>query len=159
MTRGGEKRLAMLKATIDDFLAQKTLALVGASRGGRKFGNAVLKELLAKGYEVLPVHPEAAAIGGVACSPSLAKLPKEVDGLVLVVPPSQTEKLVKEAAAAGIKRIWMQRGAESPEALRLCRENGIAVVHGECILMFAEPTVSVHRFHRWLWGVLGKLPK
>jgi hypothetical protein len=31
---------------------QKRLALAGASRSGRGFGNAVLKELTAKGYEV-----------------------------------------------------------------------------------------------------------
>jgi hypothetical protein len=31
-------------------------------------------------------------------------------------------------------------------------------VHGECILMFAQPS-SFHRLHRWVWGLLGKLPR
>ena len=37
------------RAAVEGFLAQKTLAVVGVSRGGKKFGNAILKELKAKG--------------------------------------------------------------------------------------------------------------
>ena len=146
------------RAEIDDFLAQKTLALAGASRSGKKFGNVVLRELKSKGYEIQLLHPSAPEIGGVPCVPSLARLPRPVGGLVLVVPPAQTEKLVREAAVAGVTRVWMQQGSESPEALRLCRESGITAIHGECILMFAEPVGGVHRFHRWLRRVFKKLP-
>jgi predicted CoA-binding protein len=145
------------QASVDDFLAQKTLAIAGVSRSGKGFGNAVLHDLTGKGYEILPIHPESGEVGGIPSSPSLAELPKEVGGLILVVPPQQTEKLVREAKEAGIDRVWMQQGAESPEAIRFCAENGLDAVHGECIMMFAQPT-GVHRFHRWLWGVFGKLP-
>jgi predicted CoA-binding protein len=145
------------QASVEGFLAENTLAIAGVSRHGKGFGNAVLKDLTAKGYEILPVHPEAEEVGGVQCSPSLAELPKPVGGLVLVVPPDQSEKLVRDAKSAGINRVWMQQGAESSEAIRYCKENGIDAVHGECIMMFAKPT-GIHRFHRWLWGVLGKLP-
>lgn len=146
------------QASVEAFLAQKTLAIAGVSRGGGGFGNSVLKDLTGKGYEVLPVHPEADEVGGVPSSPSLAELPKKVGGLILVVQPQQTERLVREAKEAGIDRVWMQQGAESAEAIRFCEENGIDAVHGECIMMFAQPT-GIHRFHRWLWGILGKLPK
>jgi predicted CoA-binding protein len=145
------------KTAIDDFLGQESLALAGLSRSGKKFGNAVLKDLSAKGYEVLPVHPEAAEIGGVRCYPSLAGLPSRVGGLVLVVPPAQTEALVKEARETGIVRVWMQQGAESDAAIRYCEDHGINVVHGECIMMFAQPK-GIHKLHRWLRGVFGKLP-
>jgi predicted CoA-binding protein len=145
------------KTAIDDFLGQESLALAGLSRSGKKFGNAVLKDLSAKGYEVLPVHPEAAEIGGVRCYPSLADLPSRVGGLVLVVPPAQTEALVKEAHETGIVRVWMQQGAESDAAIRYCEDHGIDVVHGECIMMFAQPK-GIHKLHRWLRGVFGKLP-
>jgi predicted CoA-binding protein len=66
---------------------------------------------------------------------------------------------VRDAAAAGIRRVWMQQGAESEAAIRFCAENGISAVHGECILMFAEPAAFYHRMHRWVWGLLGKLPR
>jgi predicted CoA-binding protein len=145
------------QASVEGFLKQTTLALAGLSRGGKKFGNAVLKDLTAKGYEVLPVHPKATEIGGVRCYPSLAELPENVGGLVLVVPPAQTEALVREAHTAGIDRVWMQQGAESARAIRYCEEYGIDVVHGECIMMHAKPT-GIHKFHRRLWGLLGRLP-
>jgi len=143
---------------VEQFLAQKHLALAGASRGGRKFGNTVHKELTRKGYDVLLVHPEAADIAGQRCYPHLMDLPKDVGGLVLVVPSDKSEDLVQQAAAAGIRNIWMQQGSESDKAVEFCKANGINEVHGECILMFAQPT-GFHKFHKVIWGWLGKLPK
>ena len=147
------------KADIDDFVAQHTLAVVGVSRSGKKFGNLALGTLKAKGYRVLPIHPQAQLIDGEPCHPSLQSLPEPVDGVLIVVPPAQTEEVVRDAAAAGIRRVWMQQGAESPAAIRFCEEQGMSVVHGECILMFANPVDSIHRIHRWLWKALGKLPR
>ena len=103
------------------------------------------------------VHPEAAEIDGVRCVSSVSELPDEVGGIVIVVPPEQTEKVVREATLRGVRHIWMQQGSESPAAIELCRGSGIDVVHGECILMYAEPA-GIHRFHHWLWKLLAKLP-
>lgn len=146
------------RASVDGFLACRGLAVVGASRKGNKFGNTILKELARKGYEVFPVHPDADRIDGRAAYPCLERLAGKVEGAVVVVPPAVTEKIVVEAADAGIKRLWLQQGAESEEAIRICGERGIDVVHGECILMFAEPAAFIHRLHRWINGVMGKLP-
>ncbi len=146
-----------MKAEIDDFLVQRTLAVVGVSRGGKKFGNAASRELRSKGYRVIPVHPEAESIAGERCYPSLKELPEPVGGLLVVVPPVQTEQVVREAAEAGIRRVWLQQGAESAAAIKYCQEHGMSVVHGECILMFAAPA-GVHKLHRWLWKLFGKLP-
>ena len=147
------------KQAVNEFISQKKLALVGASRQGRKFGNMAFKELKAKGYQVALVHPHADTIEGERCWPTLAALPEPVEGVLITVPPAQTAQVVRDAAAAGIKRVWMQQGAESPEAIRFCQENGINAVHGECILMFAEPAAWFHRAHRWVWKLLGKLPQ
>jgi predicted CoA-binding protein len=147
------------KALVTDFVSQRKLAVVGVSRQGKKFGNAAFRELKAKGYKLLPVHPQAETIEGERCYPSLAALPEPVEGVLIVLPPAETEKVVREAAQAGIKRVWMQQGAESPAAIKFCQENGLSAVHGECILMFAEPAAWFHRAHRWVWKLLGKLPK
>lgn len=146
------------KSTIESFLSEKQLALAGASSKANKFGNSVLKELSSKGYELLLIHPEAETINGVQCHKAVSELPDKVGGLINVVPPAQTEKLVQEAHAAGIKKIWMQQGSESPDAIQYCEEHKMEVVHGECILMFAQPR-GLHKFHHWLWGLFGKLPK
>jgi uncharacterized protein len=147
------------RAVVDDFLAQKDLALVGVSRSGKKFGNMALRELTANGYRVFPVHPEAETIQGVRCYPSIRELPEPVGGLLIVLPPGQTEDVVREAAAAGIRRVWMQLGSSPPNAVQFCAENGIEAVHSECILMFLRQGPVFHRIHHWLWGVLGKLPR
>lgn len=146
------------KIAVDDFVAQRKLAIIGVSRGGKKFGNMAFKTLKDNGYRVFPINPHAESIAGERCYPDLKSLPEPVQGVLVVVPPNETEQVVREAAAAGIRRVWMQQGAESAAAIRFCEENGISVVHGECILMFAQPVVSIHRFHRWMWKVMGKLP-
>ena len=147
------------KAAVSDFLSRKSLAIAGVARSGKGFGNTVLKELRGKGYDVYVIHPEASQVQGVPCYASIGDVAEKVEGLVLVVPPPQTEKLVAEAAEAGIRRIWMQQGSESKAAVAACEANGIQVIHGECILMFAEPAAFIHKLHRWINGALGKLPK
>ena len=146
------------RQVIDEFLAQKTIALVGASRDGSGFGNTIRKELAGKGYSVLLVHPEAAAIDGQPCARSLRDIAAKVGGVILVTPPASTVALVREAADAGIRRIWMQQGAASPEAIAFCEQQGLAAVHGECILMFAEPAMWLHRAHRGINRMIGRLP-
>jgi len=146
------------QSIIESFLAERRLALAGASSTANKFGNAVYKELSSKGYELFLVHPSAKEINGVTCYGSLSELPDDVGGLVNVVPPAQTEKLVQEAHKVGIKKVWMQQGSDSAQAIEYCKEHGLDVIHGECILMFSQPR-GLHKFHHWLWGLLGKLPK
>lgn len=147
------------KSTVDNFLSQRTLALVGASRDPKAFSSTASKELRAKGVRVIPVNPNADTIMGERCYPSLADLPERVDGALIMTPPGQTEAVVRDAAAAGIEQVWMQQGAESSAAIQFCQENGISEVHGECILMFACGRSFPHNMHRWVWGALGKLPK
>jgi hypothetical protein len=146
------------KAVVEDFISQKALAIVGVSRGGQKFGNMAYRELKAKGYQLYPIHPSAETLEGDRAYPDFKSLPEKVGGVLVIVPPAQTEKVVREAAETGILRVWMQQGSESKAAIQFCKENGIAEVYGECILMFAGKSFF-HKPHRWVWGLLGKLPK
>ena len=147
------------RAAINEFLGSKTLAVVGVSAKRRGFGYMVYHDLKGKGYTVYPVNPNTNAIDGDPCYPDVRLLPEKVDGIVLVIPPEQTEQVVAEAAEAGIRRLWMQQGAESDAAIRFCEEHGISVVHSECIMMFASPAGFPHRVHRWVRGVVGRLPE
>jgi len=133
------------------------MALVGMSRGGRKFGNFAYRALKSKGYRVYPVHPHASSIDGVRCYPDFAALPEPVDNLLVIIPSKQAVTAIRSAAAVGIHHIWLQQGSESPEVLNACHELGVNVISGECILMFAKPA-GYHNVHRWINGFLGKLP-
>jgi uncharacterized protein len=147
------------RASIDRFVQGKTLAMAGVSATGQGFGAAAYKELKQRGFRILPIHPSAPTIQGDPCWARLADLPEHVDRLLIVTSPDATERLVAEAAAAGIRQVWLQQGAESAGAIKACADQGLEVVHGHCILMFAEPTASFHKIPRWIWGLLGKIPR
>lgn len=119
------------------FLSRQRFALAGVKRNGEGFGNKVLQHMLQKGYEVIPIHPQAEEIGGVRCYPSLIELPVAVEGLILVVPPDQAEVLVRQADIVGIRRIWMQPGVESEDLLAYCDERCLEVIHDACLLQLA----------------------
>ena len=146
------------KKIVGEFLTQKKIAVVGVSRKKTKFGNAIYKELKLKGYKVFPINPHITVYEGDTCYPDLLSLPEIVDGVVINVPPAQTEKVVREAKEAGINKVWLQQGSQSEAAIKYCEENGIDCVSNECILMFAQPSALIHRAPKWVWSVLGKLP-
>jgi uncharacterized protein len=118
-----------------DFIKQKTFAIIGATQNRAKFGNIVYRNLRAKGYKVYPVNPNTDTVEGDHCYPTIASLPERVDGIVTVVPPQITEKIVREASAAGIKRVWMQEGSESDEAVHFAAGHGMNVITDQCIMV------------------------
>src|SRR5690349_17563262 len=135
--------------TIEQFLAQPAVAVVGVSRSGHKFGNLACRTLREKGYRVYQMHPTANAIDGATCYARFADLPEKVNAVLIVVPPEHAVDVIRDAAAAGVRYVWLQQGAESFEARYVCEQLGLDVVSGECILMFAKPK-GIHRAHRFV---------
>lgn len=123
---------------VEDFTQQRKIAVVGVSSQGRGFGARVYRNLKAKGYDVMAVNPKGGEFEGDPVYPDLNSLPEQPGGAVLVVPPAVSENVVRDAAIAGIKRIWMQEGAESEAAIEYCRQNGMSVVHGRCIMVVTD---------------------
>ena len=131
----GEKRMSM-EELIQKFLDKRNVfAVVGASRNPEKYGHQVFKDLMKAGYKVYPINPNADEILGVKCYPSLKDLPEKPDVIDLVVPPQITEKVIRECKELGIRMIWMQPGSESENAIKFCKENGMDVVHGVCVMI------------------------
>lgn len=119
---------------LDEFLRGQRWAVVGASGDRTKFGNITFRELQRRGKQVYPVNRKSAQIEGETCYPSLSALPEPVERVLIVVPPKESEAVVKEAAEAGIDRVWFQPGAESMAALAYCEAHGMVAVSGHCIL-------------------------
>jgi predicted CoA-binding protein len=117
-----------------EFMAQKRFALVGATSNTSKNGYRIFKNLSRRGYEVYPVNPGLEELEGVRCYHRLADIPVKVDVVDFVVPPPVTEATLKECKKLGLERIWLQPGSESEAALAFCRENGLRVVHGICVM-------------------------
>jgi hypothetical protein len=126
----------MNEELIKAFLDKKNVfAVVGASRDPRKYGYQVYKDLRSAGYKVYPVNPNAQEILGNKCYSSLESLPVKPDVVDIVVPPKVTEHTVKTCQKLGIMKVWMQPGSESEKAIKFCKENSIAVVHGVCVMI------------------------
>lgn len=146
------------QAVIRDFMSQKKMAFVGLSRSSSKFSRTAYTMLKERGFQLYPVNPHTKSIDGEPCYRSLEELPEKVENAVVMVPEFKTAQVVREANEAGIRRLWIQQGSESEAALRYCEAHGISVIHGQCILMYAEPVKSFHKLHRWVWKAIGKCP-
>ena len=152
-----------LKEAVEDFLAQKRIAVVGVSRSGGEAANTVYHKLRGAGYEVFPVNPNAQEVEGDTCYPDLKSIPGGVDGVVIATHPEVTGQAAQECADAGITRVWIHRsfgkGSVSREAVEICRKNSISVIPGACPMMFCKPVDFGHKCMRWTLKMTGGLPK
>jgi len=123
---------------------RNVFAVVGASRDPRKYGHQVYRDLKSAGYKVYPVNPSAQEVLGDRCYPDLKELPEKPDVVVTVVPPQVTEQVVRACKELGIRRVWMQPGSESKEAVRYCEENGLEVVYDICIMVQRKKRESIY---------------
>jgi len=112
----------------------KKIAIVGASKDPKKYGNIILKDLLKKGFEVYPVNPKYDEIDDIKCYKSVRELPRDVDVIVFVVPPEKGIEVAKEAIEAGFRRLWFQPGAESDDIRKLLEGLDIEYSFRRCIM-------------------------
>jgi uncharacterized protein len=148
--------------TIEDFLAQKRIAMVGISREPRSFSVMLFDELCRRGYDVVPVNPHIPSVLGRRCFARLQDIQPPVDAALLMTSPAVTDTVVSDCAEAGIHRVWMYRaagsGAVSPKALAFCQERGIQVVPGQCPFMFLPNAGTIHRLHGIVRRITGRYP-
>jgi predicted CoA-binding protein len=148
---------------VQDFLGQRRFAVVGVSQNPKDFSRTLFHEFLERGYDAVPVNPAAQEIEGRRCFARMQEVDPPVDGVLLMTPPAVTDAVVRDCAAAGVKRVWMYRasgkGAVSDDAVAFCESNGISVIPGECPFMFLPGTSMVHRFHGWVKRTTGTWPR
>ena len=139
---------------VRDFLGCKRLALVGVSRRERHFSRAMLREFKRRGYDMVPVNPNATEVEGQPCCRRLQDITPPVEGALLMTPHALTNAVVRDCLEAGIKLVWMYRakgrGALSMSAVRFCRSNGIRVIAGHCPYMFWQDSGLFHHLHGFL---------
>ena len=146
-----------MNQVINDFINGKRIAVVGVSRNAKKFGNAIYTELKQRGYQVFAVNPSINEIAGDPCYPNLKALQGKIDGVLVCVPSSKGETVLREAAELGLHNVWLQQGADSPKLIKLGSELGLNMVSRKCILMYAPPVRSFHNFHRAIAKLFGQL--
>lgn len=147
-----------MNPSIEQFFSSQAYAVVGVSRTPRKFGSIVFREMKKRGFVVHPVTPHMETLDGQRCYASVSALPAEVQSVIVVVHPEETERVLAACKTHGIRNIWLQQGAESDKAIAYAQENGLNLMYGSCVLMFLEPVKSYHAFHRWAAKLIGKYP-
>lgn len=172
--RDRASRPVIERATVQRFLDQDPIAVVGVSRDERSFANGVFRRLRATGTTCIPVHREAATIDGVAAVASVDDLDPDVRALLVMLPAPAAAEVVDRfvrrvtgtagtgttgtgttpTGAGTTPIVWLHRGAGpgavSDAAIESCAAAGVDVVAGACPLMFLEPVRGIHRLHRRL---------
>lgn len=155
--------LAPCLDTIEEFLAQKRIAMVGASRDPKSFSITLFKELCSKGYDVVPVNPNTPNVMGRTCYAGVERIQPPVQGALLMTPPELVDAVVEKCAKAGIPRIWIYgangKSTVSQKTLDWCQEQGIKVIAGQCPFMFLPGSGGVHRFHGFVRKITGRYPR
>ena len=148
---------------IEDFLAQKRIAMIGVSRNPKDFSSALFEELRKRGYDMVPLNPKVSAVLGQPCYARVQDIQPPVDAALLMTTSEITDEVVTDCADAGIRRIWMYRaggkGAVSEKAVAFCQERGIEVVPGQCPFMFLPGAAGVHKFHGFFRKITRRYPK
>jgi uncharacterized protein len=146
------------RGAIDDFLGQKRLAVVGVSRNENQseYSRMVFRELVKRGYDVVPVNPGASEIEGRRCYARVTDVTPPVDGVLVLLPSESAAKVVSDCVEAGVTRVWLRN--DVPSARELCDQRGITLVSGYCPFMFLPNGPFFHQCHAFGLKLAGRYP-
>jgi uncharacterized protein len=160
--------MSKIDELVQEFLAQKVIAVVGISNKRETGANLNYKKFKENGYHVYPVNPRIRTYAGAACYPDLKSIPEKPDAVFILASPAVTEQVIRQCVDLGIKHVWMhcQMGTKpglaagttsvSRTGVEMCRAHGIAVIPGSCPAQFLRPDLG-HGMMRRLWNFLGYL--
>jgi uncharacterized protein len=134
---------------VQDFFNAKGIAIVGISATKSKFGNYIFKKLKQRYNNLFPVHRDFSEFQGIPCHSSIARLPEQVDSIILNTKPDATQALLKEALMHGIQKIWLQPGSDNEQTLEGISLGNAKIIRGECIIMHLEKPGFPHNLHRF----------
>jgi len=138
------------------FLELSRIALVGLSRDPRDFSRTIFRELVERGYDVVPVNPGLDEVEGRRSWARVSEVAPPVQGALLLTPPARSAEAVRDCIAAGVRQLWLHRGAgagsASPEALSAARAAGVEPVTDLCPFMALEGAGWFHRVHGFFRG-------
>ena len=151
---------------VQDFLAQKKIAIVGVSDKRDTGCNLAYKKFKENGYQVYAVNPRLSAYDGQPCYADLISIPEKVDAVFVLTSPKVTEQVVQQCVDLGIKHVWMHcmmgtkpglaagMTSVSQAAVDLCKANGIEIIPGSCPNQFLKADFA-HRMMRGMWRFFG----
>ena len=158
--------MAEIDDLVQDFLAQKKIAVVGVSDKRETGCNLAYRKFKEAGYTTWPINPRLTTFEGAACYPDLKSTPGKPDAVFILTNPKIAEQIVQECVELGIEYVWMHcmmgtkpglasgMTSVSQDAVRMCHENGIKVIPGSCPNQFLKPDLG-HMLMRVFFRALG----
>jgi predicted CoA-binding protein len=158
--------MSKIDALVQDFFAQKRIAVVGVSDQRETGCNAAYRRFKEAGYVVNAVNPHLTTFEGDPCYPDLKSIPEKPEAVFILTNPKVTEQIVQQCVDLGVRRVWMHclmgtkpglaegMTSVSQEAVRMCRENGIMVIPGACPNQYLKPDFG-HTLMRVMFRTLG----
>jgi predicted CoA-binding protein len=106
---------------------QKIVAIVGASRDRKKFGNKAVRAFAHAGWTVYPVNPREDEIEGFTVFRKLADVPDPLHRISVYLPPEMGRDLLKEIAEKPHEDVYFNPGSDSPELVADAAEMGLPI--------------------------------
>ena len=158
--------MAKIDNMVEEFLAQKKIAVVGVSDKRETGSNMAYRKFQESGYQVYSVNPRISEFEGAPCYPDLKSIPEVPEAVFILASPKVTDDIVQQCVDLGIKHVWMHclmgtkpglaqsTTSVSQEAVEACKANGIAVIPGSCPNQFLKPDLG-HTMMRGMWRMFG----
>ena len=158
--------MTKIEPLVKDFLAQEKIAVVGVSDKRETGCNLAYRKFKEAGYAVSAVNPRLTSFEGDPCYPDLKSIPEKPEAVFILTNPKVSEQIVQQCVDLGIKQVWMHclmgtkpglaagMTSVSPEAVRMCQENGITVIPGSCPNQYLKPDFG-HALMRVMFRTIG----
>jgi predicted CoA-binding protein len=115
--------------------ADHAVLVLGASPKPARYANMAQRELMQRGYRVIPVHPKIKEIEGLRVKASLRAVAEPIHTLTLYVGPERSQAMIDDIVRLNPRRVIFNPGSESAELERRLREHHIPHVHGCTLVM------------------------
>ncbi len=160
--------MSNIDSLVQDFLAQKKVAVVGVSDRRDTGCNLAYRKFKAAGYQVSAVNPRISSFEGDPCYPDLKAIPEKPEAVFILANPQVTDHIVHDCVDLGVRHVWMHcmmgtkpglsagTTSVSSAAVQMCRQNDIAVIPGSCPNQFLDPDFF-HGLMRGMWQLVGNM--
>jgi acyl-CoA synthetase (NDP forming) len=138
--------------TLDDLLAPRSIAIVGASDDPTRIGGRPLRHMINQRFEggVYPVNPKRDTVQGLRAYPTLLDIDGEVDFVLVAVPAPMVAQAARDAAAKGARTVMVissgfaETGldgiAMQDELTAIARATGVRIIGPNCLGAFNSET-------------------